>query len=62
MSQKKEKQISIQVSKDSRVQEVENFHIIIKSRGLPGHILGSRGTRRKELVNALPLLIKTRLF
>jgi hypothetical protein len=62
MSQKKEKQISIQVSKDSRVQEVENFNIIIKSRGLPGQILGSRGTRRKELFEALPLLIKTRLF
>jgi hypothetical protein len=62
MSRKKEKKISIQVSKDSRVQEVENLHIIIKSRGLPGHTLGSRGTRRKELFDTLPLLIKTRLF
>jgi hypothetical protein len=31
-------------------------------QGLPGRILGSRGTRRKKLFDALPLLIMARFF
>jgi hypothetical protein len=52
----------MQVSKDSRIQEVKNFNIIIGSRGLPGRILGSRGTRRKKLFDALPFLVQARFF
>jgi hypothetical protein len=41
---------------------VEKFLFIFNSRGLPGHILGSRGTRRKELLDTLPLPIETKIF
>jgi hypothetical protein len=48
---------------DSRVKEVKKFDFRrIGSRGLPGRILGSRGTRRKKFFDALPLLIKARFF
>jgi hypothetical protein len=46
-----------------RVQKVENFILRrIGSRGLPDRIFGSRGTRRKKLLDVLPLLVKARFF